>query len=196
MLNFVCFAHIHEVFIHLFQITTIVSFDKLSLPASMLVSLYSNSLVDFGDTQPVATKPENTVKNNAYAFFGGNEKKVVLVITGIANSDTTVAPVQFLQKMMQACKMSLPDFAVVNHSHQQVNIDQLKTQLQPTTVLLFGPGSLEIGLPVNFPTFKQQSYDGTHYLCVPDLELLTKENDEGKLLKSKLWVCLRQLFGI
>jgi hypothetical protein len=55
---------------------------------------------------------------------------------------------------------------------------------------------VDIRLPMNFPAFKIQDYDGCTYLCSSSLEELVRPGDESKLLKSKLWVCLKTIFGI
>jgi hypothetical protein len=49
---------------------------------------------------------------------------------------------------------------------------------------------------MDFPVFKIQAYDQCTYLPAPSLEELVRPGDEGKLLKSKLWVCLKTLFAI
>jgi len=49
---------------------------------------------------------------------------------------------------------------------------------------------------MEFPVFKIQAYDQCTYLTAPSLEELVRPGDEGKLLKSKLWVCLKTLFEI
>jgi len=45
---------------------------------------------------------------------------------------------------------------------------------------------------MNFPHFQQQKFTGITFLFSPSLNEL--END--KLLKSKLWICLKQIFNI
>ena len=49
---------------------------------------------------------------------------------------------------------------------------------------------------MDFPVFKIQPYDQCTYLTAPALEDMVRPGDDGKLLKSKLWVCLKNLFGI
>ncbi len=98
--------------------------------------------------------------------------------------------------MLEACKMNIGDVAIVNQANSAVDIAGLKRQLQPAQILLFGPAPTGIGLPINFPQFKIQAYDQCSFLWVPPLAQLVQPGEEGKLLKTKLWVCLKTLFGI
>jgi hypothetical protein len=77
-----------------------------------------------------------------------------------------------------------------------VEIATLKKQLSPSILLLFGPEPTDIRLPIHFPHFKIQAYDQCTYLCAPRLSQLVQTGEENKLLKSKLWVCLKELFGV
>ena len=92
--------------------------------------------------------------------------------------------------------MTLADVAIVNQATEPVAVAALRQQLSPTTILLFGLEPTAIRLPINFPFFKIQPYDQCTYLSVPALDQLTSETEESKLLKSKLWVCLKTLFDV
>ena len=179
-----------------------MSFEKLILPPASIVSLYSKTLVESTDVI-VPSKDEviQQVKdiqrvNEGYTFLGNNNRNIALLVNF---SEAPVIPdlhLQFLSRMLEACKLNLGDVAILNQSKQILDIKKLKDQLRPSSLVLFGVKSADIGLPLNFPLFKPQVYDGITYLFVPGLELLNQDTEDGKLLKSKLWVCLRQLFGI
>jgi len=173
-----------------------VSFEKLILPPASIVSLYSKTLVESTDVI-LSIKDEGIQRaNEGYTFLGNNNRNIVILVNF---SDAPIIPdlhLQFLSRMLEACKLHLGDVAILNQSKQILEIKKLKDQLHPASLVLFGVKSADIGLPLNFPLFKPQVYDGITHLYVPGLELLNQDTEEGKLLKSKLWVCLRQLFGI
>ncbi len=98
--------------------------------------------------------------------------------------------------MLEACRMNMGDVAIVNHAAAPIAIGQLKQQLQPAFVLLFGPTPPDIGLPMDFPLFKIQAYDQCTYLTAPLLADMVVPGEESKLLKTKLWACLKTLFEI
>jgi len=59
-------------------------------------------------------------------------------------------------------------------------------------VLMFDVTPVDMGLPVFFPSFQLQNYSGITYLSGPELQQL----EADKLLKSKLWLCLKQFYNL
>ena len=92
--------------------------------------------------------------------------------------------------------MNIGDVAIINTAVTPVTITELKQQLHPETILLFGVEPTANRLPIHFPAFRPQPYDNCTYLSAPALDLLVPQTEESKLLKSKLWVCLKSLFNV
>jgi hypothetical protein len=132
----------------------------------------------------------------AYKFLGNNRQRVVVIVRFAGEAFLPENHLQMLTKMLGACKLNLGDVAIVNDATLPVNMNTLKEQLSPQRVLLFGIAPDETGLPLNFPYFKDQEYAGTTYLYTPSLEELNQETEEGKLLKRRLWECLKKIFGV
>ena len=132
----------------------------------------------------------------AYRVLGNNSKKVAVIVHFPEDAFLTEQHLQFLGKILGACKMNLGDIAIVNHAVQPIVIGQLKQQLQPAYILLFGPAPTDIQLPLNFTPFKQQQYDGCQYLYVPSLNELNQEGEQARQLKGQLWTCLKKMFDI
>src|ERR1700730_13742523 len=96
--------------------------------------------------------------------------------------------------MLQACKLTLGDVAIVNIHPEKYPIANIRKQLPAKKLILLGPSPSQLQLPLNFPQFKLQEYDGCVFLYAPSPVVLNQETKEGKLLKSKLWVSLQKLF--
>jgi len=47
-------------------------------------------------------------------------------------------------------------------------------------------------MPLSFPEFQVQAFNNCIFLHTPVLEVL----ETDKVLKSKLWVCLKRMFGV
>ncbi|MBN8851338.1 MAG: hypothetical protein BGO55_09455 [Sphingobacteriales bacterium 50-39] len=159
-------------------------------PASTLVTVSTPVAASAPVTAPAAPSP------TGYKFLGNNRRKISIIVNA---PDTPFLPddqLSVLTRMLEACRMNIGDVAIVNHAAAPVAINTLKHQLQPGFVLLFGPTPRDIGLPMDFPVFKIQPYDQCTYLTAPSLEDMVRPGDESKLLKSKLWVCLKTLFEI
>jgi hypothetical protein len=165
--------------------------NNIELPELVVVNLFKNTLIAQTETNPAID-----FENSSYKFLGSNSRKITLVVN---QENVTFLPdthLNFISKILEACKMNIADVAIVNHLTKPVIITELKKQLEPTIVILFGTTPADIKLPIGFPQFKPQVYDGCTYLLSPSLDELNKDSEEGKILKSKLWVCLRKLFEV
>ena len=131
-----------------------------------------------------------------YKFLGKNGKKITILVQSPGTPFLPDNQLTFLTKILEACRMNIGDVAIVNTATTPVNITAIKQQLQPTVLLLFGLEPTSIKLPINFPEFKVQPYDNCSYLSAPPLTRLVQQSEESKLLKSKLWVCLKTLFNV
>jgi hypothetical protein len=164
-----------------------MSLNDIELPDSVIEELYGKALVF---AKPAA------VPSGSYRFLGNNERKITILVDAPGTAFLPDEQLAFLTKMLEACKMNIGDVAIVNHADSPVTIAPLREQLSPAFILLFGLEPVDIHLPLNFPSFKIQAYDRCTYLSAPALGRLTDPGEESKLLKTKLWVCLRQLFGV
>jgi len=156
------------------------------------------------ETQPVAktsapepvaaTKPAQPVDLTPYKILGNNKKQITVVVNCPEDVFVAEADLQFLTKMLDACKLNMADVAIINHATAAVTIEKVRTQLQPKYLLLFGVEPDVIHLPINFPSFKEQPYAGTTFLFTPALSQLNQNTDAAKGLKKKLWECLKRMF--
>jgi DNA polymerase III psi subunit len=165
------------------------------LPPVSLVELYRESLVlpeSKGETATssttVATQSEQQVKT-----LGNNHKQVLLLV----NYDNCVhipdAALEFLNGILGACKLSMNDVLLINTDQlESLPYKKIQSEFKSRTVILFGVDISVLELPMSFPFFQPQQFMQTTYLCSPPLAEL--END--KILKSKLWVCLKKIFSL
>jgi len=152
-------------------------------------------VVKSSEPEPIAAAtPPKPAELPPYKILGNNKKQVTVVVNCPNDVFVPEADLQFLTKMLGACKLNMADVAIVNHAVAAVHVDRLKVQLQPKFLLLFGVEPDVIQLPINFPSFKEQPYAGTNYLYTPSLSDLNQETEVAKGLKRKLWDCLKKMF--
>lgn len=142
----------------------------------------------------IEAPPVKAAEPAAYKILGNNKKQITVVVNCPNDVFVPEADLQFLTKMLGACKLNMADVAIVNHATVAVAIEKIKLQLQPKYVLLFGVEPSTIQLPISFPSFKEQPYAGTTYLFTPALSELNLETEDAKVLKRKLWDCLKRIF--
>lgn len=165
-------------------------------PATPVSTPTAPSVPRQSTARPGSQQAPKSPAPSGYKFLGNHRRKVSIIVNA---PDAPFLPddqLNVLTRMLEACKMNMGDVAIVNHAAAPVVIGQLKQQLQPSFVLLFGPTPPEIGLPMDFPLFKIQAYDQCTYLTAPSLADMVRPGEESRLLKTRLWGCLKTLFEI
>ncbi len=182
-----------------------MNLNHIKLPGNVIADLYKSSLISaeplqtgIQEEKPVPVKKEifsldTLVKIPDWKSLGNNLKNILIISN---NENVVYLPddqLSFLTGILTACKMSLADVAIINfNNYPGIVYKDLISHLNSKHVLLYGVAPAVFGLPIDFPHFQPQKFAGTTYLYSPSLNELEKD----KLLKSKLWICLKQMFNI
>jgi hypothetical protein len=177
---------------------------NLKLSPSVISNLYTKTLVSTGSThQPLMNindqaeisernKPVS-IAENEIKYLGENCKNILVVVNDKTINFLPNDELAFLTNMLSACKLNIADIAIIN----LINIHNpsyklLFEKFKSSIVLLFGTNPDMLQLPVSFPHFQVQSFNNCTFLFTPTLH----EIKDDKVLKSKLWVCLRRIFNV
>ena len=167
-----------------------MSLNTILLPKRIIADLYKNNLVELETTAPVL-KSEKL--ESQFKFLGENKKKILIAVK---YPDVVYLPddqLGFLANLLRACKLDLGDVAVLNFKlFSGKDFSNILFYFEPKTICLFGLSPEELGLPLLFPPFQVQVFKETVYLYSPALEKI----EQDKILKSKLWVCFKKIFGL
>ena len=186
-----------------------MSLNDIKLKPRLISDLYTNSLVETHTSSvpvmPAAAKTSAPALAPAAApkvteapttrsanFLGRNEKGILVLV---AKDDAVYLPdgeLNFLTTILSACQLSLGDVAIVNWKTTHPDLEPLQQQLGSRFVLLFDVSPLEAGLPINFPHFQIQQFNGRTYLASPALSEVEKEVG----IKRQLWPSLKKMFSI
>jgi hypothetical protein len=158
------------------------SLNDIALNGIMLENLYGRSLVEID----VPRQPAQPL----IKFLGSNAKKVTVLIHNPEFAFLPEDQLSFLSKMLLACKMNTGDVAILNMANG-ATIREVTAQLKPERLIAFGV-NIEPGVAL----LTIGKFNNAALLYAPDLGDLVKESDEAKLLKGRLWSCLKNLFDI
>ena len=165
-----------------------MSLDHIQLPPAVLQELYKTTLVAYNDQPANAPAPQN-----GFSVLGNNQQKIVIVVD---NKEAVFLPddqFNFLTGILSACKLTMEDVAILNlQKNNALTYQTIAAELKAEKIFLFGSTPAQIELPVTFPHYQVQSYNKQVYLSSPSLALL--QNDKAE--KTKLWLCLKQIFSI
>lgn len=166
--------------------------DSFQLNQNILEGLYKNSLVILNNPEEISIVKTDTPP----AFLGNNKKQISIIVYNPDVTWMTDEEFNFLTKILSACKLGIDDVAVMNLAHQKTDHKLMKEKLHNQKVILFGVAPSQINMPISFPEFKIQLFDSVHYLYASRITDLCKDSDVAKLLKTKLWASLKQLFNV
>ena len=184
-----------------------MALNDIRLTSTLLVEIYRDSLVEINDQSHVnpvqsSTSQRQTPRENnsttnrsavAWKHLGEFKKRILLVVRYTGITYMPDEPLNFLTSMLGACKLSLTDVAIVNIADlPSIQYSDLREKFNSAVIMLFGVAPSELEMPVNFPEFQIQPLNNCTFLYTPVLEKL----ESDKVLKSKLWVCLRRIFDL
>jgi hypothetical protein len=174
-----------------------MSLQHATLPDILITELYKNIFIINSETdQKNQLEVISHTESEVIKYLGNNSKRIVILVKQPSDVFLPETHLEFLSKILAACKLNIGDVAIVNAGFRFVDIHAIKQQLQPNHIILFGIEPTELKLPLSFPHFKVQGYANSTYLSVPSLDILNNDTEEGKLLKTKLWVCLKTMFEV
>jgi len=166
-----------------------MSLDNIQLTPFILQELFKKNLVGNSNVQAQVTSSVN----KPISFLGKNKKQIAIIVN---NDDALYLPdeqLSFLLGILAACKLTMEDVAIINiKKNEALTYKTLTKELNTEKIFLFGVDASEIELPLQFPYYQIQQYNKQLYLSSPLLSILQDDKAE----KSKLWLCLKQVFSI
>lgn len=173
--------------------------NNLQLSHELIAALYPESLVVRND-RALTKKTSKTINPattpDAYPFLGKNLRSISFLVHYPEGDFLPGEQLVFLQKMLAACKYSLDDIALVNTAHTLFDFAELRIQLQPRTIFLWGILPAAVGLKPGLPDFSISLLDGISVIPVLSPDLMSGNSPEGIEFKQRLWTCLKKLFNL
>jgi hypothetical protein len=147
------------------------------MPASVIAALYRNVLVNI---EPAS------IQNEPKKEESDPGQKEILIIVNERKDD-------YMFKILHACRIEDSKIArVVLGGDETSNYKDLMKRYACRIMILFGVPPVKIQLPVDFPAFQLQPFNGVTYLWGPSLG----ELEPDKTAREKLWQSMKRLFNI
>jgi hypothetical protein len=167
-----------------------MSLNSIKFEPTDIALLFKNSLVEINSSNQVLSKTDT---KPGWKYLGENKKKALVVVRYPDIVHIPDKQLLFLTKLLAACNLSLGDVAILNfHHYQSSDFDNLLSYFNSRVVLLFDIEPGEFGMPMKFPQFQVQGYKNIAFVSSPSLDAI----EPDKVLKSKLWVCLKKIFSL
>jgi hypothetical protein len=163
--------------------------------ATEMVALTQNTIDEQAELIQTIQKPAPKPSPEKW-FLGNNGKQITVLVNENDAVYLTEKSLQFLTKIIGACKLNMGDIAVVNIKNNPVNFEFIKTELAPKTCILFDVKAKAISIPFVVPDYQIQQYGGCTFLMAPAISAIDGDTNEAKLAKTKLWVSLKSIFNL
>ena len=116
--------------------------NDLQLSPEMIAVLYPEILVASCDPAPTG-KPTGPGENHPlkiarYAFSGKNLRSICVLVSAPDDEFMQEEKLFFLQKILEACKCTLDDIALINTHRQTPDMEKLKNQFEPRSHFFMG----------------------------------------------------------
>jgi hypothetical protein len=174
--------------------------NDLPLTPELIAALYPETLVS-GNLMESAGKPRETPQQDlspapVYPFLGMNKRSICFLVNYPDDPFIPDEQLAFIEKILTVCKCSMEDIALINTSPHSIRLEELKRQVHPEIIFLWGIRAATAGIKENLKEFSITAIDGISVIPVLTPELMNQESTEGKELKTRLWACLRKLFSL
>lgn len=145
--------------------------------------------------EPDAITAEPEITKPVISYLGGFKQQVSVVVSEEGQEHISSDNLEFLKKMMAACKLTVDDMAIINVVPNQPAARQLWQLMPAKVVLMFDVSTDSIGIPFYQPYFKVQHWDNAKFMNAPSLSAFRgPDTPELKTLKRELWEGLQKIF--
>jgi hypothetical protein len=160
----------------------------------VIAKLYKDNLVLVKDTQTeILEKIEEDVN---ILYLGENKKNIIILLSEENAQHISDDSFQFLTTILNACKLNIADVAIVNTNNQTINTHLMKSQLNPQVCIVFGNIMAKFLQQDDLKLHTPLTINNTIWLNTVEFSKLQDNSVNAKLEKSKLWICLKQIFQI
>ena len=183
---------------------------KNSLPNSVLVNLYKESLVlgtvqtnvDKKATPSTLTEEKNETKDTdttpiaPIKFLGEHQKKILVLVQDSNAVHLNEKDFDLLTSILNACKLTIADIALINLANKNYSLHQILVQIPSDIVLIFdiNPTKLKIKLPTKI--YSPILLGETQLLFSNNLSNMQGIDQASKIEKTKLWTSLKLIFNL
>jgi hypothetical protein len=188
---------------------------KTILPASVLVALYKDTLVlpdhekkdeiiPNKEEKETATSENNTpidlpkVKKSTgpLKHLGDHHKKVLIIVNDPNSVYLNEADFILLTSILNACKLTIADIALVNIGNQETSVHQFLETLPSSTIMCFDVASADLKIKLPNTLYKVNELGESNLFFSKALSTMQGTGAEAKQEKGTLWVLLKKIFAL
>lgn len=166
-----------------------MSLDNFQLSSYLVQELYKDYLIDLEKEQI----SDQSLNADTIQHLGQFQQSVLILIHYPDSPYLPDETLQFLLGILQACRLSMADVAIVNLArHPHIRYQTLQDQFKPHYWLGFNLNLGTMEFPIQFPEYQVQQYNHQSFVHGPALEMIQADPAQ----KRQLWNALKKAFQI
>jgi hypothetical protein len=184
---------------------------KTILPQAVLVSLYKDTLVlpemeiksavlgkKVMETTSVheAVNEQKVITPTPLKFLGDHLKKIAVIVNDPNAVHLNETDLGLLSSILNACKLTLADIALINTAQQPISLHETLTTLPSQFVIAFDLSSTQLKIKLPSTIYKPIVLGETQILFSNSLQSMQGVEQNAKMEKAKLWNALKLLFKL
>jgi hypothetical protein len=175
--------------------------NNISLTPEIIAALYPETLsiesIPESGKRPDKPPLPDPNRDMAYPYLGKNLRSICFLVDNPDQEFMNDSQMNFIRKILIACKCSQDDIAIINIAHQEVQLPELKSQLRPKMIFLWGVSPVQIGIrQQSLPELAISNIENIFIIPVFNPERMSNDSPEGIELKQRLWASLKKLFNL
>lgn len=165
-----------------------MSLERLQLDPFLLAQMYHQPIIP----EEITVVPAQAKAIPEIKYLGENQKNILLLIQNEREAYLSEESFNLLTNILNACKLGMQDVALINTANYPgARLQDFLAAVPSRQVIHFAIDPSALGLPPS-QTYQVSSFNGLPVLYSDDLQLIATD----KALKGRLWMGLKQLFGI
>ncbi|WP_123848653.1 hypothetical protein [Chitinophaga lutea] len=165
-----------------------MSLEQLQLDPYLLAQMYDQPIIpEVRQAAPAAPKALPKLK-----YLGENQKNILLLIQNESEAYLNEELFNLLANILNACKLGMQEVALLNVAgYPGLTLQDYHTALGFRQCIVFDIPPAQLGLAEMEP-YRLETHFGASVLYSHHLQQIATD----KALKGRLWLALKQLFGI
>ena len=149
------------------------------------------------DNNEEAAAPEEVIEAlNNFKYLGDHHKKIVVLVSDPASVYLNEADFILLTSILNACRLTIADIALVNLGNQKAGLHQILNLLPSKLVIAFELDSKALKIKLPTQLYKVIPLGENNLLFSKSLASMQGTDIAAKQEKAKLWAVLKQIFQL
>ena len=152
--------------------------------------------IESNTNKDVAVEEETMEALTNFKYLGDHHKKIIVLVNDPASVYLNEADFILLTSILNACRLTIADIALVNLGHQKAGLHQILHLLPSKLVIAFELDSKALKIKLPTQLYKVIPLGENNLLFSNSLASMQGTDANAKQEKAKLWAVLKQIFQL